>query len=356
MAETRGALGPYRYPLWRLDRNHNRLTMLYLPHRDQPRARLAEYPHDDDRFHRARRRYRRFLFRALESSRGAILSGEFLSYYFDPSVAGELRDDLESLGFRKFHVVLYVRDPADFYLSRTQQLLKGSFYPTPVVADPMSYTYGFRRMAETWEQVFPGSVIVRRFPSGQGDVIEDFSGLLLKELQITLPRAEVRLNTTVSAEAMVLLQEYRQATGPAEGGLAIPGLDRLVGFLARSGQRIGQTRPRLKAAVLDHIRATHSEDAEFLRSRYGVDLGLGSPAVVAPLVSRPEWRVEDILESVDPNVVRRLHGEFAHLGPPRQRSLPVRVAARAYRTIPSERRPARVEAWLRSKVTRGAQP
>lgn len=355
-AETQGALSPCRYPLWRLDRNHNRLTTLYLPYRDLPQIWHARYPHDDNRFSLARRRYRRFLFRALQSSQGAILSGESLSNYFSASVAGRFREDLESLGFGKFHIVLYIRDPADFYLSRTQQVLKWSFYPTTVVADPVSFRYQFRRMAETWEQVFPGSVIVRRFPGGwQGDVIDDFTGLLGEHLGITLPRAADRLNTTVSAEAMAVLQDYRQATGPDEDGLLIPGLDRLVAFLAQSGQRISQTRPALKAAVAQQIRDNHRQDAEFINFRYGVDLGLGRAGGAAPMAARASWRVEDILESVDHEVVRRLEGEFARLGPVRNGSLPVRVAVRAYRAIPPQRRPAHLDAWLRAKTGRGPQ-
>lgn len=355
-AEADGSLLPYRYPRWRRDRNHNRLTMLYLPHGDLGPPRLAEYPQDGNRFNRARRRYRRFLFKALRSSEGAILSAESLSSSFSPSVAGQLRGDLESLGFREFYIVLYIRDPADFYLSHTQHAMKRSSHPTPAVADPMSFKYQFRRMAETWEQAFPGSVIVRRLPSGpQSDVVDDFRGLLYEHLGITLPQGADRLNTTISAEAMAVLQDYRQVTGPDEGGLLIPGLDRLVAFLVQSGQRIDQTEPRLKESVAAHIRANHRVDAELLFSRYGVDLGLSHLGPPEPLAACSSWRVADILESTDPEIVKRLQEEFARIGPPRRRPLPARAAARAYRAVPYSLRPARLDALLRSRYLGGPQ-
>ena len=355
-AEVTGALGPYRYPLYRGDRNHNRLTTLYLPHRDLPQVWQAEYPRDDDGFQRARRRYRRFLFRRLRAAGGALLSGESLSNYITAPIAVQLRSDLESLGFEQFHVVLYVRDPADFYLSRTQQALKWSLFPTTVVADPVSFRYHFRRMAETWEQAFPGSLIVRRYRSGpQQDVLADFSDLIQGRLGITLPRAAARLNTTLSAEAMVVILDYRQAVGPGADSLLIPGLDRLVAYLAQSGQRIPQTKPTLKAAVAERIRADHREDAEYIRSRYGVDLELRCPSGAAPLAARTSWRVEDILESVDLEIVERLREEFRRAAPPRPRPLPVRVAAKAYRTIPPSRRPARLEELLKTRFIGGPQ-
>lgn len=350
-AEAAGDLGQYRYPLFRGDRNHNRLLMLYLPHGDQPPYRHVEFPRDDARFQRARRQYRRFMFGTLQASDGAIISGEQL-FGLKTSTALELRSDLESLGFRQFHVVLYVRDPADFYLSRAQQMLKLPVHAQPAVIDPNSFRYPFRSIAESWERAFPDSVIVRPYSSAvQSDVIADFSEVMRRCLGITLPRASGRLNATVSAEAMVVMQEYRQAVGTDEGGLRFPGLDHLVAFLVLSGQRIPQTVPTLKAAVAEQIRTNHRQDVEFLYSRYGVELGLGSPANAQWLADRSSWMVEDVVESADPEIIARLHEEFARTVPHRRPALPVRAAAQAYRAVPYSLRPARLAAVLRSRFS-----
>jgi hypothetical protein len=355
-AQQAGALGPYRYPMYRSDRNHNRLTTLYLRHRDLPQVWQAEYPRDDDGFRRARRRYRRFLCGSLGVAGGAILSGESLSNYLSTPLAMRFRSDLESLGFNRFHVVLYVRDPAEFYLSLTQQMLKWSLFPTVVVEDPVTFRYGFRPIAQSWEQVFPGGVIVRPYPGSRGqDVTADFSGIMEDHLGIGLPHPMARLNPTLSAEAMVVIQDYRRAVGPGAKSLLIPDLDRLVAFLAQSGQRISQNRPELKADVAEQIRANHRQDAEFVKARYGVDLGLGRSGGTAALAPRPAWHVESILQTVDPDIVQRLWDEFGRAAPGRRRPGPLRVAERLYRAIPDSRRPARLDSLLRARFARGQQ-
>lgn len=353
-AQRSGSLGPYHYPLFGGDRNHHRLTMLYLPYEDQPPSRRVDFPQDDDHYQRARRSYRDFLFRTLRSSAGAILSAEVLSGCLDSSAAGRLRHDLESLGFGEFHVVLYVRDPADFYLSRTQNQLKLPKAHRPAIVDPFSFKYAFRKITENWEQAFPGRLMSRRYPTGpQGDVLTDFSDVMQGCLGVRLPRAPARLNTTISAEGMVLMQQYREIVGTDEGGLRFPGLDRLVAFLRRSGQDIPQTRPALKSAIAEQIRSNHLDDAEFIRARYGVDLGLECSGGSSPLMERSSWRVEDILESVDLDIVQRLWEGFERAGSDPQRPLPLQLAARVYRAIPYHRRPARLDAFLRSRFVQG---
>jgi|GEM_PF-2881764 len=332
-SDLTGTLLPYRYPMFRHDRDHNRLTTLYLAHKDQPGPRHVMFPRDDNRYQRIRTQYRQFLFQALRSSKGAILSGEAL-HRFTPSAIIQFREDLESLGFEEFLIVLYIRDPADFYLSLTQSILNLPLQGITAVADPLSFKYRFRQISENYEQVFPGKVIVRCYPrDAQHDVIDDFSGLLEHYLGITVPFHSVRLNTTVSAEAMVVMQDYRQSVGIDKDGLLIPGLDRLVAFLIRSVRRIPQTKPKLKADVAEIIRANHLEDAEFIKARYGVDLGLERSEDTPMISPRPSWRVEDIVESVDPEIVQRLRDMFLRA---RLRLLLMDVAKGVYRAVRSK--------------------
>ncbi len=348
-AEATGSLRPYRYPLWRGDHNQFKLAWVYLPYERLP-AHLREGYQEE-----ARESYRRFLWDQLRSSRGALISWEGLGNHFAPSDVARLRSDLESLGFREFHILLYVRDSADMYLSRTNELLKSPHYRESVV-DPVSFKYEFRRMAETWEEVFPGRLMVRRFPADpELDVLDDFADQLKMLLGIDLPRLPVRANATLSAEAMQILHEYRQTPGP-DAGLPIPGLARLVGFLQRSKQYVPQNKPVLKESVADQVRANHRQDAEFLRSRHGVDLGLRHLGPVPVLARGHGWSPESILTVVDSDTVYELLLLLAHdklTDGTASRPLPVRAAARAYRTIPPERRPAWLDDWLRSKFERG---
>lgn len=363
------SLAPLCYPLWRDDLfHHNRLTMLYRPHQELYGWVRQEFPSDDTDFRRERRKYRRFFFGELGSARGAVISAEDLCGLALPHVA-QLRADLESVGYRRFHVVLYVRDPADFYLSRTQQVLN---YPTgepnsllsrekfgaeltattpQFLIEPNSFVYDFRRAAETWEHVFPGCLIVRAFPSGpHDDVVADFAELLEKVMGVSMSRQRLRENSTLSAEAMQIVQDYRDAFWP-DSHLRTADVQRLVNFLASSVEDVPQTKPVLKEALAQQIRANHSEDAEWLLSRYGVDLGIQNLTSAAATPGARRYRVDEIVQSVDPKIVHELLLRLvrSELGRPTStRSLPMRAAASVYQTIPLERRPQRLVSGLRS--------
>jgi hypothetical protein len=265
---------------------------------------------------------------------------------FSAPHASLLRQDLESLGFRDFHVVLYVRDPADYFLSFMQQFLKASD-PQPFIKDPVSWRYRFRRITEMWEQVFPDRLIVRKFPSDtHEDVVEDFASLLMQHLGVTLPRVTLRENTSLSAEGMQILQDYRETFWPDNGGRITPDTARLVRFLAEQAHGIPQTKPTLKPELAELIRANHKADAEILYASYGVDLGLQNCSATAAQPRETPYGVSEIVESLDPEIVRKLLLRLARteLG---LSSLLAGVATRAYRAIPPAHRPKRLADWLR---------
>jgi len=263
------------------------------------------------------------------------------------------------LGFEEFHVVLYVRDPADYYLSRVQQLLKGPS-ATPFIEDTESFKYDFRGMAETWEQVFPGRLIVRNFPKDpHHDVIDDFAALLEEHLGVALTRVPTRENTSVSAEGMQILQDYRGTFCPDHRVLTSDAA-RLIEFLERSVQDLPQTKPLLKEELAARIRANHKADADEIYARYGVDLDFRSvDSAVKTLPSCSSYRVEDIVESVDPEIVHRLLLRLARTeldGNTVRRSL-VRVATKAYRRgIPRHIGPAALEAKVLPYVDKLRRP
>lgn len=351
-AQKYGALAPVRYPLWPGEENQWRLTTLYLPEEGLGPALGQIFNESPRRYRRMREKYRRFLFRELASARHAVLSAENLSTHFTPLHALRLREDLEALGFKNFRVVMYVRDPADYFLSSAQHRLRDTT-TLPFIKDPASVRYDFRRFAETWEQVFPDSLIVRKYPKGPNeDVLEDFAGVLKQYLGVTLPRVSLRQNTTLSAEGMQVLQDYREAFWSDSGGVLTPDAVRLVSFLIGPAVKdVPQTRPVLKEPLAAIIRANHKADADDLYRRYGVDLDLGDVEMTAPSPPRGMYRVEDILQSVDPLIVDHLLLRLASTGlhgSPAERARA--VAARVYRRIPPGHRPERLADWLRSRL------
>jgi hypothetical protein len=72
-------------------------------------------------------------------------------------------------------------------------------------------------------------MVVRKFPgTAEGDVVEDFSALMRQYLGVALPAGRIRSNTTISAEAMQILQNYRSSFPPMNDTRLAPDFNRLV--------------------------------------------------------------------------------------------------------------------------------
>lgn len=300
-AHNSGSIRPACYPVAMGRLNHKLLASKYLPSELIPAHWPAWLSAGDTRTKNLLTRYERLVFEALRSAECAVLSAENMSYYPTEGVQ-QLRRDLETAGYRNFHIVLYIRDPAEFYLSQTQQFLKS----LAEVPNPKLFRYRFAETAATWESVFPGRVIVRHYRcSAEHDVVQDFSGLLRAHLGVSLPATSPRLNTTISAEGMEILDRYRPIYWQGKCAADGPNTGRLVGYL-QSAQVVRQTRPTLRPVIADMIRANHKVDAELINSRYGIDLGLQDANFDGTTDDPDTYRVADILQYVDPDVVTHL--------------------------------------------------
>lgn len=298
---------------------------------------------DGRRARNLRLRYDRLLFGELRGASTAVISAESLS---DCQSAGvkHLRRDLETAGFRNFRIVLYIRDPADYYLSYTQQMLK----KLRDIPDPTLFRYPFANIAATWEAEFPGSVVVRNFRSDpEFDVVQDFSNLMREHLGVSLPALPPRLNTTISAEGMEILDQLRQLNGEGKRSTRRAGVGPLAWYLRSAGE-VPQTKPALRSTIADRIRANHRADAEQVLSLYGVDLGLRDSVSVLPRDDLDRYRVADILQCFDPEAVTQLLLFFVKNGldrEPRRRNPVSRVAARIYRVVRRPSLPTPRPAW-----------
>lgn len=346
-AQESGNLAQISYPLWGRSHNQQRLVSLYRSYHELPLPMCQSYGPGGGHYERMRNQYRKYLFKELGVPRQAILSGESLCGLLSPSLITRLREDLEASGFRDFHIIMYVRDPADFYLSRAQQQLKMTT-DLPRISSPTSFRYEFFAWARAWEEVFPGKLIVRKYPPEKhGDIIEDFSSVLQQRLGIQVPWAPMKMNTSLSTEGMQILHDYRETFSPDDETLT-PDTSKLIDFLEHSKQILPQTKPVLKREIAELIRANHKDDAKLLQAKYGIDLGLESscPELVLTLNDKPD-RVADIVEFVDPDIVQRLLMQIAKKEFSRPRPLVLRMAASIYRNFPLAPRPKGLEAWLR---------
>jgi hypothetical protein len=188
------------------------------------------------------------------------------------------------------------------------------------------------------------------------DISDDFCNLLEGKLGVSLPPLTKRYNTSLSAEAMQILLDYRQSFWLDNGCFLTSDTLRLVRFLEASRNAPPQTRPVLKDEIAARIRANHAADAKVILERYGVDLGLRDRGPTAALRSRETYRVSDIVQSVDADIVQQIllrlaRAELARPHP--ERSQPLEIAARLYRSVPPHYRPQRLKGWLLRFIERG---
>ena len=140
LARSGSQLGMVGYPLVGADRDQNRIISLYLPQEEMP---LTWRDLDPS----ANRRFSSVFFKQLNSANDVVISAEALSSWFSLSDIRRLRMDFEKAGFDRFRIVLYIREPADYYLSYTQQVLRSSSSFAPEGEHPGVFRYEFRRIA-----------------------------------------------------------------------------------------------------------------------------------------------------------------------------------------------------------------
>jgi hypothetical protein len=353
LAKAKGLLGKVAYPQWRGDVHQARLAALYGSEKmSEYLPSLRErYPRDEGRFRHMLRSYRKYVFTQLQRGSGAIISAETFSHLFSSDMALALRRDLEGAGFRRFKVVLYVRDPADYYLSITNQNMRMTTV-TPLVEDPATFRYTFLEMAEAWEAAFPGELQVYKYPAGaSAEVFDDFNAVLDETFGIAIPRIPVRKNTSLSAEAMQAMEAYRNAFSPAMSRALTPDAALMARFLEQLIDALPQTKPVLKSEIAAQIRSNHAHDARELNRRYGVDLGLSEVASASRVPRTDPWTVEEILASIDPEIVRRLLLLTIRDGlarPKSKRSLSYRTASTIYRHLPEGAKSNRLRDMLKN--------
>ena len=204
-----------------------------------------------------------------QHDKDVIISSEFL-FLSSKSEVLAIKEFLTGLGFDKFHLVAYVRSPASYYLSVSQQALKTG----PNMPQPSSFEYSIRNAIENWQNLASESFTLREFSREKlvgNDVVQDFESFLGSlRLSCNLPSAKNR-NETMSAEATQIIQDAQRV-------LKNIGLDNqalldswtlIRKFVTSDMARFG-TKPKLKKEVAQIIDWRFREEINFLVDNYNV--------------------------------------------------------------------------------------
>lgn len=300
-ASRRGGLDGFDYPTIR-GWHHRDLYILFKSREALARNLKSQIRSGQVEYEKYRKAYEKALSPDGIGGKDLILSSEYL---FDLSAENvrALRDLLDRSGVTEYMVIAFVRHPASYYLSYVQQRLKASH----LIPHPRRFRYRLKSALSVWGEVF-GNVVVRDFDEladRGGDAVEAFSEIVGSAGWGSLELEATRVNSGLCAEAMVLMQRYRQRFYPGAGNVFKPDSDRLLEVVSELGG-VG-SRPRLKEDVKALVSKRHESDVAYLKQEFGV---LGKEDAGTCASSRIDWKseqpvqVDSLLQGLSDDAVR----------------------------------------------------
>ena len=229
----------------------------------------------------------------IEAHDTVIVSSEFLFSSSQKEVL-KIKSFLDGLGFTEIHIVMYLRDPAKYYLSVAQQALKTQ-HKTPT---PDNFQYDLIGAVDNWSAIEPTSITVKEFDRDMligGDVVEDFGHYINHVLgtDITLSLSQTQ-NESMSVEGAVILQEFHKLLSRCNFDFETrtPYVQR-----ARKFSRVATlgSKPVLKPEIVQYIYQRYQSDILKLYERFNIFSSLLNKDFVT---TSTQPRVVDFLDIV----------------------------------------------------------
>lgn len=228
-------------------KNHGQLCALFVPYADAPRG-MKKVPEAEyiDGGRLLERKIQNLV--TNHAPKVLILSSEWFTLAHDAEHGQKLLDFIESFRPRNVEVLLYARRPSSIYLSDAQQRLRAASVFEPVFdRNIYSVIAGFRCLCPTYK------VSVRTYDHRAffgGNIVTDFAETYLPECKKLLDRSKIFLasNQSISAEAMVVLQDFRRYYFAHQEDVFNRETKRLLSRLRRIDAVDGHPRPKLVAA------------------------------------------------------------------------------------------------------------
>jgi len=227
--------------------------------------------------------------------------------------------ELLPLRFERIVVAAYLRRCSGLYISMTQQRLKSSH----VITSPHEFRRDYLRFLQRWAEVAGReNVVLRPFDRSLltgGDAVQDFLELLGDLTGIdanALSRPPGEANPGLTAEQMVVLQQFREEFLAGSRGSFHPASNRLVTFFQESGNApsLEMHRPELRPELMELVDSRCHEcnrelDVMFcgeVWARLHRDVPPAGPGARPAAVGGACHRVEELLAAVNPDAVEAL--------------------------------------------------
>lgn len=210
------------------------------------------------------------------NDRAVLLSCEELTneleFELDFQSLSKLRNFFSGIG-RVIYPVVYVRNPADYYLSRMQESLKSR----PGIIQPKDFQSRMAWVISQYELAFEVPVKVRAFAQDQlfgGGISSDFWESVRELVNVKADDlAEIHINESLSAEVMYALDFLKSI--PAKYGFSQKFTHEENRVLWKNLQQIDVklgkiVKPKLFACAAREILQANSDDITKLRERHQI--------------------------------------------------------------------------------------
>lgn len=196
----------FRYPVIGSN-GHQSIEILFKDYTRITRGLKSRFLKDSDDYKAFVKKYSNGLDKYADSG-NVLISSEFL-FNFNRLEVERFKGYLEKKGFNEFKVLVYLRNPSDYYLSLVQQKVKAAYK----IPSPFDFKTNYCDSVDTWREFFGESVCVREFDREKmvgSDVLQDFSVIASDFFNEYISLKGKPSNETVSAESMVILQDFRR--------------------------------------------------------------------------------------------------------------------------------------------------
>lgn len=200
-------------------------------------------------------------------SGNVLISSEFL-FNFNSLEVESFKNYFERKGFNDFKVLVYLRNPSDYYLSLVQQKVKAAHK----IPSPFEFKTNYCNSIDTWRKFFGESVCVREFDRGKmvnSDVLQDFSVIASEFFGECILLKGKSTNESVSAEGMVILQEFRKKFFLDKEDCFFKESNFLLKRIKEIECDYSGTKPKLKDGYMELILKNNFKDVSDLK-KYGV--------------------------------------------------------------------------------------
>jgi hypothetical protein len=197
-----------------------------------------------------------------------VVSSEFLFLSTEEEVR-KIKEFFSSLGFDEIHVIMYLRDPAKYYLSAAQQSLKNQ----PNMPTPDNFRYELTTAIDNWSSIKPTSLTVKEFNRSTleaGDVVKDIEKYInnIDDSNATL-NVSHQQNETMSVEGTIILQEYHQLLSRCNFDFDI--YDTYARRARYFSKKAGRgTKPKLKNEISSYIYRKYESELKLLNQKFNI--------------------------------------------------------------------------------------